>query len=487
MNRLLFICDWDYTLFWTEVVRILRARGEVREAAALVVGRIYYDRLKGEAPEVFDRAYLLQDATERIPDAIPDLDARLARLEETYGNLWRFVWADRSWSRASYEEARKRLVICFDFFEELYRREEPEMILTNAFGSMPHLVAFAVAREMGIPMLRPLSLRLEDRYVLSKSAYEEEPGMERYLRGAEEPSPALRAEVEEFLARFRRDVPKPLYQKLLADRHRVTAGHFYRFGRYMYRYWVARSFASDHTKLSPLVRLWREAEWRASRKWYRRPANWDAFVPEERYVYFPLHVQPEASTMTNAPFYLDQLYVIETLSKSLPVGYRLVVKEHPSMLGRRDGSYYARLRSLPNVRLVDPHADSAQVIRNAELIFTITGTTSLEALLLKKPVITLGAIYWANHCPLVIRAGEVAPTGWPELVRQALEEHEHDDEILVRFLCGAFAGSFHGNFVEPLAAPQVILSAENLEPLLQQIALEYRARVGELAAHGATG
>src|SRR5690606_12929500 len=58
-------------------------------------------------------------------------------------------------------------------------------------------------------------------------------------------------------------------------------------------------------------------------------------VPGERYVLFPIHFQPEASTLVRGPYYLDQASLIEDIAKSLPVGYRLYVKEHMANRGRR--------------------------------------------------------------------------------------------------------------------------------------------------------
>jgi hypothetical protein len=56
----------------------------------------------------------------------------------------------------------------------------------------------------------------------------------------------------------------------------------------------------------------------------------DRPIAGEQYVLYPIHFQPEASTLVQAPYYLDQAALIEDISKSLPVGYQLHVKEHVS-------------------------------------------------------------------------------------------------------------------------------------------------------------
>ena len=148
--------------------------------------------------------------------------------------------------------------------------------------------------------------------------------------------------------------------------------------------------------------------------------------------------------MTYAPFYLDQLNIIENLSKSLPITYRLIVKEHPSMLGRRSKEYYRRLNSLPNVKMINPKVNSIDIIKKSEAIFTITGTVGLEGLILKKPVIVLGSCYF-KYCPLVIDAGDVAPTKWPQIIEKALKKHKHDEKIFDIIPRGHFRTFFPRN------------------------------------------
>ena len=72
------------------------------------------------------------------------------------------------------------------------------------------------------------------------------------------------------------------------------------------------------------------------------------------------------STMVYARFYLNQISVIENLSKSIPVGYKIYVKEHPSMIGRRNRDYYNQIKILPNVKLIDPFIDSNILLKNLD-------------------------------------------------------------------------------------------------------------------------
>tara|TARA_B110000503_G_C7156047_1_gene417356 strand:- start:1437 stop:2894 length:1458 start_codon:yes stop_codon:yes gene_type:complete len=133
-----------------------------------------------------------------------------------------------------------------------------------------------------------------------------------------------------------------------------------------------------------------------------RKVNYDQVVYKEKYVYFPLHVDPEASTMVLSPFHTDQLSIIESISKSIPFDSYLYVKEHIHMIGKRPKGFYDSLKSYPKVKFISPFEDNFSLIKNAYVITTITGTTGWEGMMLKKPVIYIG-----NSPFLIINKGYI--------------------------------------------------------------------------------
>lgn len=110
-------------------------------------------------------------------------------------------------------------------------------------------------------------------------------------------------------------------------------------------------------------------------------------IETEKYVYMPLHLIPESTTFTLAPFYINELSIIEAVSKSLPAGWWLYVKEHPVMLGERELKFYNQVNRLPNVKMVqyNYYDDPKPWIVNSKGVVTISGTTAFEAALLGKP------------------------------------------------------------------------------------------------------
>jgi len=122
------------------------------------------------------------------------------------------------------------------------------------------------------------------------------------------------------------------------------------------------------------------------------------------YVYLPLHVQPERSTSPNGGIYDHTELLIETVARSLPPGWLLYVKEHPSQLapwqtgerGRRLADY-ARFSAIPGVRLVPFDTKPFDLIDRARAVATVTGTSGWEAIARGVPVLCFG-IAWYQGC-----------------------------------------------------------------------------------------
>ena len=53
-----------------------------------------------------------------------------------------------------------------------------------------------------------------------------------------------------------------------------------------------------------------------------------------KFLFLPLHLEQEHSLLVLAPFYTNQLEFIKQVLKSMPIGYKLIIKEHPAMFAR---------------------------------------------------------------------------------------------------------------------------------------------------------
>ena len=136
-----------------------------------------------------------------------------------------------------------------------------------------------------------------------------------------------------------------------------------------------------------------KVEWK--KQFLMRPNKYfEAPEENEDYVYMPLHLIPESTTFVKAPFYINELHIIEQVSKSLPIGWKLYVKEHQAMLGERSYDFYKRVKKFPNVKLVqlNYYKDPKPWIEKAKGVITITGTGAYESAMLGKKAIIFGDV-----------------------------------------------------------------------------------------------
>lgn len=127
--------------------------------------------------------------------------------------------------------------------------------------------------------------------------------------------------------------------------------------------------------------------------------------PQERlpYVYFPLHLQPEMTTSSLGGYYVDQMLAIERLSRKLPEGMRILVKENPKQNEyQRPVNFYRRLQALDNVVLVPIEMNTYDLIRDCAFVATVTGTAGWEAINLGKPALVFGKA-WYETLPGVFK------------------------------------------------------------------------------------
>lgn len=144
---------------------------------------------------------------------------------------------------------------------------------------------------------------------------------------------------------------------------------------------------------------------------------------EKPFIYFPLHFQPERSTLILSPYYTNQLELVENIAKSLPIDYTLLVKEHPKqgVMGWREIGFYKKIIKIPNVKLVHISTENEELINNSSIVITVTGTSGLEAAMAKKPSIILADLIYSD-IPSVHRLKKIEEL--PKLIQDILETNQ---------------------------------------------------------------
>ncbi len=134
-------------------------------------------------------------------------------------------------------------------------------------------------------------------------------------------------------------------------------------------------------------------------------------------------------------------------------------------IGYRPLSDYRRIRRILNATLISPRSDSFALIAGAEAIVTITSTMGWEAILLERPVICFGEVFYKTF-PQVVRGGETPKVAWPEMFARALSEWRPDRELLLRYIAAVLDGTYAESvlFDNPVTRPAV-LERSNVEKI----------------------
>lgn len=123
-----------------------------------------------------------------------------------------------------------------------------------------------------------------------------------------------------------------------------------------------------------------------------REIDWSA-----KYVYFPLHLQPELTTSGLGGRFSDQLDAIDELVAMLPEGWLVCAKENPKQgCEQRGREFFNRLRSMSRVRYVRKDVDTYKLLEGCQFLATITGTAGWEAVTGGKPCLVFGYPWYAT-------------------------------------------------------------------------------------------
>lgn len=153
---------------------------------------------------------------------------------------------------------------------------------------------------------------------------------------------------------------------------------------------------------------------------------------EEKYVYFPLHYEPERTTNPEGGNYYNTYDALLALRSFIPNEIAIYVKEHYSQFshalhGHRGRShyFYRSILSIPNLIIVSMDYSSIELIDNAELTASITGTACLEAACRGRKSLIFGNT-WFLGCPNIYKFDQLnnyqdladAPISYPDQIKE---------------------------------------------------------------------
>lgn len=164
-------------------------------------------------------------------------------------------------------------------------------------------------------------------------------------------------------------------------------------------------------------------------------------IYDDPYLFYPLHLADDAQILVGAPQFYDQIKVIKKISKALPKGYILVVKEHPNAQGLTMVKELQEIKNIPNVYIVKPTLNAHNIISNCSGVITIRSNVGWEGLLYRKPVITL-ANYFYNVSGMTWQVDEIKQL--KTILKKSLKKNKVTTMKLYKFVNAVIESSYPG-------------------------------------------
>jgi hypothetical protein len=182
------------------------------------------------------------------------------------------------------------------------------------------------------------------------------------------------------------------------------------------------------------------------------------------FIFYPLHVEPEASLQTAAQHAPNQTTVIDWLAKAVPAGWQVVVKEHPGQTSLRRRGFWQQIKRYPNVFVASTLEPAETIVTKARAVAVINSTVGLQAAFICKPVITFHEHYIGRLMGHVLYADSFDSTV------SALRGILRDEQPTIaerRASKRAFDSAFAA-YEFPVSDPNLLAGGPNKEPLDQR-------------------
>ena len=327
-----------------------------------------------------------------LPNKKPDLEY-LRSVEKNYKlDVWKIAYNDRIFFKYNdfYKFHPDEILSIIEqgckLFESILDEIKPDFVLLPLTNSGRMHLFYEICRAKNIRVLMFIPTRFGNRWMFSETAetidYSDELSLTNTSRTLEELQNYLKGHdsfkevVEEskswqksYLQFFKAAITYFIFSK-----NTNLKTHYTHFGRTKLR--VFFNYAASMIKKKYRINFINK---NLSRK-----------IDDQPFIFFPMITEPERSLLIASPFHTNQFELILHIVKSLPIGYKLYVKDHGTMHTRdwRPVSFYKQIMELPNVKLLHHSVTPDDILKKCSLVITAGGTTGLESTFYEKPSIT---------------------------------------------------------------------------------------------------
>lgn len=453
--KICFLLQRRFAYLGNNLAIVLKEKYGIHDFCGYVYLRSSYDFLKNQKDIRYSTLLLDEEIQKQYKNEKIDINY-LRWLEKKYGipNLWPYITVDRivmynqlvreypyNTPPFTHGEMLSILQVTAKAVISFLETEKPDVLIVSVVAGLASTLLYHIAKIKGIttyilhPILKDMTSVSEDHEDIFS------------VNSNQNPEPLLLIKAKEYILLYRNQpvsyVP-PSNQKKQTNRREqmnfLLPANLKRIILWFFKslkiYFTSKE-KNDYSYTTPWEYV-KDGLKRKVRNMVGVNDLYDSIDSKDDYAFFPLHMEPESSLLYMAPFKINQIEAIRQIARSLPVGYKVYVKEHPLMVKYRPRAYYKELKKIPNVKLIDPTIIGFELIKNAKIITVISGSAGWEATLLKKPVITFGKTYY-NQLSFVKKCR--AYEDLPYLIKEQLENFHYNEQEMEIFLAKIFSSS----------------------------------------------
>ncbi|GGD64524.1 hypothetical protein GCM10011514_30650 [Emticicia aquatilis] len=350
-------------------------------------------------------------------------DLKLLNTSIANFNIWESYFSD--YDRANHignkhtkDYTNKVMVCLYNFFYEIFEREKIDIVWHEAVSNSFNYAAYNISTLFNAKYKGLIYSRLPNRYEVLNAVYADSRQYIEEYNNALYNADILDEKAVEYIDKYLLNFSniQPDYMQLVGLNATDSMAQLY-LRKDKIRYLIKSliylkkerkndvpyAYQLGNPIVSSINTFWMQLKRKIKlpiiiKKYYEPIDN----SLNDLFFLYPLHFHPESATSIWARHLNDELNTIINIAFNLPFGYKLYVKDHISAAGFPSLSFYKKLSQIPNVVIIPFSQDAKILIKRCVKVITLTSTVGFEALVLGKPVIVLGKVFYEKH-PLVTK------------------------------------------------------------------------------------
>jgi hypothetical protein len=477
--RILFGAQGSILRTFCELDRRLRLLGVIQASGYWISDSEFYFQERKRSRLLSDPDVVQLHEWEYTADARPlrisaERKQELKRRYQAFG-LWNAIVVDRRLMYGAVSKVRQSYAgrfddkalsgIIFNTLDALDRYVEehsPDAIVTFVPASYGDYLLALVAKFHGVRYLQLRSTKIQNYVIFADNLGAVSGDVEKAYRHNIESGSGFPFE-QEALGYLEKAATRPIDYEGTLSRSRPSVLSEFQGGAVLLAAALKKTLFPAHpavrrdNHVPPPLATWIYGT--LLQPWYRRTAlrlmSRRRFTLAEvdalQYVFYPLHSEPEIALSLYGRDHQNQIETVRRLAQSLPLGWKLIVKEHPKSLGYRSSGWYRRLLEIPNVYFADPNTRPFYWIEKSKAVVTVSGFVGFEALAIGKPVIVLGEVAYSMLPSSMLRT-VASMSDFGNQLLDLMNNFSIDSPALTAFIAGCMSEGVAVNLYSDLLA-----------------------------------